>query len=541
MSRLFRLDRVQGLHASWSQRLGRLARITLSGVLLCLVWQAALPARADAPNEPGRPVLVLVSSDTSIYAEGLSALQTELRAPIEIEYLDAIRSSRQTLVEYFDELDRQQMPLVITIGPGATRAAMDHLQDTVIVFSMIRSPRLFIEQRSHICGVSMDVPMQEYFQRIKEIKPTARNVSILYSTPESAALAAEAKYSDLRNGLLANLQKVGSTQAAARAIAALDEKTDAFIMLPDPIYDRINFEALSTTCQEHSIILASNYSSFVRAGAVFGITPDYSQIGRLTGAMAQRILQRESDCAQESVRFADYSLFYVNEEYAANARIPLPPGIRQRAGLTRLFRAGVTFMQEGKLKSARIVFQSILQKDPANEAARSSYNLVVNRLTGDSTRQLLTSARQKREQQNYAAAIADYRRILQLNPGHRKARAELQVVWQARSESEYHQAEGLRQSGRHFDAIRMYQQAISSYAGNTKAQMALQALRTKESARLQEYLKSGIQFYNRRQYDQSIIIFENVLLLVPGQKQAKEYLRLSVKKKRALEELIRNQ
>ena len=51
---------------------------------------------------------------------------------------------------------------------------------------------------------------------------------------------------------------------------------------------------------------------------------------------------------------------------------------------------------------------------------------------------------------------------------------------------------------------------------------------------MKNYVAKGIEHYNERDYNSSIEIFENALLVVPNNKEALEYLRLSYKKRDAM-------
>ncbi|MCE9501706.1 MAG: peptide ABC transporter substrate-binding protein, partial [Leptospira sp.] len=69
---------------------------------------------------------------------------------------------------------------------------------------------------------------------------------------------------------------------------------------------------------------------------------------------------------------------------------------------------------------------------------------------------------------------------------------------------------------------------------NGKATVDLAGFRNSQFPKIPDYFKSGVTEYNKREYDASIKIFEDILLVDPADKKATEYLRLSYKKKEAL-------
>ena len=80
----------------------------------------------------------------------------------------------------------------------------------------------------------------------------------------------------------------------------------------------------------------------------------------------------------------------------------------------------------------------------------------------------------------------------------------------------------------------MFMAALRTLPSNTQASNDLNAIRNFESSNMKTYVDKGINHYNERNYNASIEIFENALLVVPSNKEALEYLRLSYKKRDAM-------
>ncbi|HNL69734.1 MAG TPA: peptide ABC transporter substrate-binding protein, partial [Leptospiraceae bacterium] len=128
----------------------------------------------------------------------------------------------------------------------------------------------------------------------------------------------------------------------------------------------------------------------------------------------------------------------------------------------------------------------------------------------------------------------EYRRVLSINPNVPQARLGLDQSLQGQSDQERERAQALEAQGRPFDAIRTYMQALQTLPGNQNAIQGLAALRARQAPQMQELVRHGVQAYDARDYGEAISIFDNVLLVIPGQKEATEYLRLAQKKRAAL-------
>jgi len=508
-----------------------LARCFYGTIALLLLLQPVAPE----PAGRGSAVDVLISADTSMYARSLDGLQSSIDAPIQIQYLDAIEEKYGDLSSYFRSASTDRK-LIITVGPVATRQALDQTTALPVVFSMIDSPRT-LDSRRKSCGLSLHISLAEYFQVLKEIKPQAQSVVAFYSTEQSAFLLGEGDYLDLKHGL--HFQKIKTTRTALTSRIKALEKVDAIFVAADPIYDRGNFEFLSDFAKKNNIVLMTGFASLVRSGATFAVTADYGRLGALTGEMANRLL-KGSSCQREGVQFTDQTAFYLNEEYARSAGLKIPEHLKERARMTGLFHAGLNLYRDGRLKSAQTVFERILAEDPRNESALLYRARVVEQLTGARTGQLLSSAQEHFKRGAFDRAIADYRAVLKVHERNREALRGLEAARAALSEQQRNRAQAIA-GGDPFGAIRLLQQAVQTNPENQRAAAELAQLRGIQAARLPALLSEAEARYTARHYTEAIALYENILLIAPGHKEATEYLRLSERKRAAIQELLQRQ
>lgn len=480
------------------------------------------------------PIEVILSSDNSIYEQSLYGIQSVIEREIRIRYLDIISAENVSIENYFQDLENSGVPLVITIGPQATKAAKENLNKTPIVFSMVNNPKALGLEQKNICGVSMDVSIQEFFQTLNDISPKIRNVVGFYSSEDSRFTAEEGVYMDLKYKLIYTPYLIKPSEFETK-LQEVKDKTDAFFMISDPLYNQARFEYLSKFAKENGIILMTSFPTLVRVGATFAISPEYSKIGVESGLMANRILSGDSNCLNERVILPTQSAFFLNEEYARESGVEIPDVILERAKMTKMFSAGIALLNDDKLQSARRVFEAILKKDPDNKAAQTYHALILEKLTGTKTRELLANAQRYFEQKQYAQAKSEYQKVLAINPNNETAQEGYKKSVFAQSEQEREKGNLLARAGKPFDAIKSYLNSLRTLPSNQRASADLANIRRQESTKIPDYMKEGISEYNERNYERSIEIFENILLVDPNDKAAKEYLRLSYKKKEAIE------
>lgn len=477
---------------------------------------------------------IILSSDNSIYERGLYGIQSVIDREVKISYLDIILSESDGVESYFQNLENTDVPLVITIGPQATKIALQYLNKTPIIFSMVSNPKSLGLERNNLCGVSMDVSVEEFFQTLNDIDPRIKNVKGFYSSKETHYSAEEGNFVDLKYKLLYKPFLV-TPENFTEKLEEIKNTTDAFYMISDPIYNQQRFAELSDFSKRNGIILMTSFPTLVKVGATFAISPEYSKIGVETGMMANRILNRSSDCSKERVLLPNQSAFYLNEDYAMESGTNIPETIKERAKLTKLFAAGISLLNEEKLKSARKVFEAILKKDPNNRSAQTYQSLVIEKMTGTRTKELLKNGERFFNNKQYSSAKGEFQKVLAINPNHKAAKEGYEKSILSQSEQERIQGKILENSGKPFLAIKSYLSSLRTLPGNNNTLSDLNQLRKSESKQIPEYLKNGISVYNERKYDEAIVNFENILLIEPNEKTAKEYLRLSYKKKEAIE------
>lgn len=487
------------------------------------------------PTAPEQKIPVFISSENSLFSEALAGMQSVADFEAEIFYVETLQAEHSDLGAWFRDTFSTKPPLVIAFGAAAVRFSKTYLPDIPVVFSMISAPKTMISSFSNSCGIGIDVPMSEFFATLKILKPDARNVVAFYTATGKEA-AHEGIYHDLKHGLLYKPVLVEDSQNFAKYLE--NHKVDAILMIADPLYTRENFLLLSEFGLKNKIVTMTGFAPLVRTGATLGISPDYLHIGIQTGEMARRLLAQKSTCAQELIRFPGQTSFYVNQDYAAKQEIKIPDALLSRANTTRLFAAGVNLFNREKFKPALKIFNSILRQDPENKAAAIYYDKINTRLTGADIEKNLVLARRYLSEKKYSLARGQYQKALKINPKSAEARKGLEVSTREESAAYLLAGNLARKRGNNTEAMRKYLAAMRVLPDNKQAAAELSVVRSAERAKIPDMLRKADTHYNLRQYEQSVAYYSNILLIDPGHKRAREYQRLSILKKNAIDRLI---
>ncbi|HMV77108.1 MAG TPA: ABC transporter substrate binding protein [Leptospiraceae bacterium] len=478
------------------------------------------------------PVEVLLSSNNSIYLSILRNIQSVFSGRLNFQYMQSMNEAE--LKDFFYRTENRGAKLLIALGNQAALAAKENLKNTPVLYSLVNSPRaLGFNSSSNTCGIHIDVPVEQFFSTLKEIRPDAKRVAAFYSGNAGEMLVNEADYADSHFGILFQKIKIEKNEFSEK-LNELKGRADAFYMVPDSVYTQENFEILSRFAKENRIILMTQIPFIVNVGTAFSITPYYARAGSMIGEMANEIFAGRLECTGGYASAVREFSFNLNREYAEESGTVIPENILKRAENSRLLSEGISHFEKGNLEISSLVMEKILKADPANTTAVYYKNAINFRLNGEKIQELFAKAKKYRDEKNYRNERDAFSRILVLQPGDPEAKQGIQKSLQAESEAERLEGERLEAGKQVFPAIRKYLNSIRILESNAKSRNSLARIREKEIKNIPLYIRTGKGYYEQRKYGQAEELFQNVLLADPDNKNAKEYLRLSADKKTAM-------
>lgn len=475
---------------------------------------------------------VLITSDNSIYEQALFGLQSSFEGELEILYLDVLESENNKLQDFFESVDKNDS-FVITIGKGATFSLQENTKVVNILFSMISNPKSLNLKSNRICGISMDVPIELFLQSLKDIQPKSKNVIAFYSNSEGEFNAEAGEHADLKHNLIFTKQKTTRTNFKS-SLDSIKPIPSSFYIPPDPLYDSINFDLISKYSQKNSVILMSSFPAFVKSGATFGISPDYTNIGIETGLMANLLKDKKETCELFGIKQPNQFNFLLNEQFAKASGIEIPEAIKERSKKSKLFVAGIQLLNESKWKSAKAIFENLLNTDPTNKSLNFYHQITLQKISGTKIKEVLDRALDFYNSGNFVSAKLEYQKALSINPNLQVAKDGIQKSVISQSEKESQLGLQNKAKGLIFESIKSFLTAIKTYPQNSFAKSELESIRKAEYYRISELKTMGIENYQKRNYNSAMEDFEKILLLDPNDKTATEYLRLSILKKEAI-------
>ncbi len=190
---------------------------------------------------------------------------------------------------------------VIPLGSSAAEFARENITGLPVIFSMLSNPvgRGLVDNISgtgtNFTGVTLDIPPAKQLEMVMEAMPGIEKVGVIYDPANSEKVVNEAETELKKSGLVLIRKTVTEAREISGALDAIrDEGADILWAIPDgTVYSGASVRQVLLYSLRNNLPVAGFSEHFVRAGAVMGIYPDYTGIGRQTADLALRVIGGE--------------------------------------------------------------------------------------------------------------------------------------------------------------------------------------------------------------------------------------------------------
>jgi len=176
-----------------------------------------------------------------------------------------------------ERLKTREYKIVVVTGDDLLKAAVVYLPNTPVVFLGCRETKP-AEGKKNITGITLDPTPEEVVKTVLEILPNIKKVGLIFKTPGQYVKV----YSSIleKRGIKVErvmAQNPGGVNTALRFMTDVD----LFWMVPDELNRKnATFKFLLISSQKKMIPIMGLDENYVKAGALFAITPDLNFIGR---------------------------------------------------------------------------------------------------------------------------------------------------------------------------------------------------------------------------------------------------------------------
>ncbi|OIO39370.1 MAG: hypothetical protein AUJ75_01350 [Candidatus Omnitrophica bacterium CG1_02_49_10] len=291
-----------------------------------------------AVSNPSADIAVLTSGDVKQYEEALDGFKEILGSnSIKYSIVEFDLKKEKDPEKLIKKLLSEEPHLVLAMGSQATELIKEKIGSVPIVFSMVLNPvssgfvKSIASPGGNIPGSSLDISLKTQFEEFKKMVPGLKKVAVLYNPGETKMVVDNAGSVARGMGIELLPIKVLSEKDVPEAMKAVSKDADALWAVADStVFTKASSEYILLETLRNKIPFMGLSPAFVKAGALFSLSWDYTDIGRQSGEIALKILKGEEASAipvsvPRSVKIS------VNNNTASRIGVKIPSDILKNA------------------------------------------------------------------------------------------------------------------------------------------------------------------------------------------------------------------
>ena len=280
----------------------------------------------------GVPVAVVVSQDSGPYRETLAGFQKYLRsvgfaADVSVFTLTDDPSSAEQAIE---GAQKNRPALFFTLGTVATRAVLEKIRNTPVIYGMVMRPDK-LEYQTNATGVSLEFPVDTQFRMLRRLLPNVRTVGVIYNPEENMKAVDAASAAAREMGLRLSAHEVFAPRDLPSAMANLSKDADVLWGLADSMVINVQTaKQILLFSHRYRIPFIGLSEAWVKSGALYALDRDYADIGAQCAELAVRVSKGANAGAISPVapRKVVYSL---NMKTAERMKVRIPEALLKGA------------------------------------------------------------------------------------------------------------------------------------------------------------------------------------------------------------------
>jgi putative ABC transport system substrate-binding protein len=215
----------------------------------------------------------------------------------------AAKNIQTSLIQYLIEkedpaaltqkINSRKNDIIFVIGRRSLDyAAKNFSAGTPVVFTVVADYK--VDGGKEIAGITLQVPNDKKAVAIKEVLPNASRVGVIYSNSFQSKTEGLQQAIE-KNGMKYVENTIDSEQDFSHAVENMFPNIDCFVVLPDDkIYFSTTVKLLLLQSAKMNIPIVGLSKYFTQMGALMSVECDYTELGKQSGRIVERILAGES-------------------------------------------------------------------------------------------------------------------------------------------------------------------------------------------------------------------------------------------------------
>jgi putative ABC transport system substrate-binding protein len=278
------------------------------------------------------PIILITSQDSSPYQEIIEGFRRHLdhqgiEGPL---LLYSLPAEPQQIKEHLANAKKEGVRLFVTVGSPATRLTLGVVGDIPVVACMsVNTTEL--QKAPNATDVTIDFPVETHLQQLQQFLPDRKTIGVLYNPIENRERIEEARKVAQTLGLRVLARPVETPHALPEALISLANDADVLWGLIDQtVLSPQTAEPLLLFSFRNRIPFIGLSSSWTKAGALYSLDRDYTDLGVQCGEIASKVLQgtRAGSIPPAPPRKITYS---INLKTAQHMKVDLTPSLLEGA------------------------------------------------------------------------------------------------------------------------------------------------------------------------------------------------------------------
>lgn len=273
-------------------------------------------------------ILIVTNGNETPYQDAVTGYTEQLSSLCSAKFTGITLAQAQKLSG--KDLDTLKPDLIYALGNEATLWAAQQKPKIPVVSSLILTDDIY-KQKSNVTGINLAYPLKTQFQWLKKFFPVQKSVAVLYNPAENAEKVELAKQISQQENLLLVTIPVKTAKELPYALEQLTKNIEILLAIPDETVLSVHTakEVLLASFR-NKVPLIGLSDNWVKSGALYALSWDYTDIGKQSAAMSHKILKGAAikTVPPEYPRKITYT---INAKIAAHMDIEIPDDLLKNA------------------------------------------------------------------------------------------------------------------------------------------------------------------------------------------------------------------
>jgi putative ABC transport system substrate-binding protein len=308
-------------------------------VILIVVFVLTLnPATGNNLKAADKPLIAILSTQESAqYLKVIESFEQQVNSQFpEVKFARYfLHKKKRENDKISQEINKKSPALLFTLGSKATDLGLKSNTGIPLVATMILNGQAII-QSDRATGVLLTYPPEVHIEWLRRFIPTANSALVLYNPEENEEWAEEIRKQAAKKDFIIETMPVESVKELPPVLKSLGRKGTTLLGIHDKIvYSRKTAKAVLLATLRNRIPFAGISPSWVKAGALYSLSWDYTDLGRQCASVAGKILSG-IPAADITPTTPDKINYVVNMKTADHLKLEIDPALIE--GASKVYR-----------------------------------------------------------------------------------------------------------------------------------------------------------------------------------------------------------